>query len=485
MRKLFFLVSFIIFIFLLALPCAQYACAGAGNEIVLAEVNGDIIDEGALQERIRAIHRHKPGMRPEGGAGSIKISDLVEDMIDERLMIQEAYRLQLDRDAGFAKRVDSFVTTQAVLRLRQEAVLDKISVSDDEVVAYFREHHKTDGSVADGTFEKVKKRLRKKLEKEKEKTLTDAFVGDLQGQADIWIDQELFDRLNLEKDYDGGKTVIARVNGQPIPLDDMLHDMTMAFQRRARMFSQLQDDSEREKMQRELKQAVLDRLITYEVIEQEALRRHYTSDPAFMKKVKQRKDRLLLDEFKAKIVYPLAIPTEKDLTYYYEQHTEDFKKGYEVWIGEMTFGTREEAEKILKELRQGADFEFLAAQVSERQMPKRGDVWVHAERFSPPVREALSRLKVGEISGVIADGRQIKIVKLKGKRGGEPTGFSEVAEDLKRIVGKQKFEERLAEYVAKLRESARIKINHSAVKQVGQRYWKASPAQTETPASAG
>jgi parvulin-like peptidyl-prolyl isomerase len=259
----------------------------------------------------------------------------------------------------------------------------------------------------------------------------------------------------------------------------------MAFQRRATMLSQLQDDSEREKMQRELKQSVLDRLITYEVIEQEALRRHYTSDPAFMKKVKQRKDRLLLDEFKAKIVYPLAIPTEKDLTYYYEQHTEDFKKGYEVWIGEMTFGTREEAEKILKELREGADFEFLAAQVSERQMPKGGDVWVHAERFSPPIREALSRLKKGEISDVIGDGRQFKIVKLKGKRGGEPIGFSEVAEDLKRIVGKQKFEERLAEYVAKLREGARIKINHSAVKQVGQRYWKASPGQTETPASAG
>jgi len=483
MRKL-FLSSSVIF-FLLALPCAQYVYAGSDKEIVLAEVNSDIIDEGALQERIRAIHRHKPGMRPEGGAGSIKISDLVEDMIDERLMIQEAYRLQLDRDADFAKRVDSFVTTQAVLRLRQEAVLDKISISDEEVLDYFREHHKTNGSVSDGTFEKVKKRLRKKLKKEKEKALTDAFVGDLRGQADIWIDQELFDRLNLEKDYDGEKTVIARVDGQPIPLDDMLYDMTMAFQRRAAMFSQSQDASERKKKERQLKQGVLDRLITYEVIEQEALRRDYTRDPAFMKKVKERKDRLLLDEFKAKIVYPLAIPTEKDLTYYYEQHTEDFKKGDEVWIGEMAFGTREEAEKILKELRQGADFEFLAAQTSERQMPKGGDVWVRAERFSPPIRDALSRLKRGEVSDVISDGRQFKIVKLKGKRGGEPMGFSEVVEDLKRTVGKQKFEERLAEYLARLRKSARIKINQGAVKQVGQRYWKAAPGQTETPASAG
>jgi len=483
MRKLFLSTSVIFF--LLALAPAQCVCAGSGKEIVLAEVNGDIIDEGALEERIRAIHRHKPGMRPEGGAGSIKISDLVDEMIDQRLMIQEAYRLQLHRDRGFTKRVDSYVTTQSVLRLRQEEVLEKISISDDEVLDYFRKHYKKNGSVTDGTFEKVKRRLRKKLKKEKEKALTDGFIAGLRQQADIWIDRELFDLLNLEKDYDGEKTVIARANSQPIPLDDMLHDMRTAFQKRARVFSQLKDDNEREKLQRELKQAVLDRLVAYELIEQEALNRHYTSDPAFMKRAAKRKDRLLMDEFKAKIVYPLAIPTEEDLTQYYEEHTEDFKEGYEVWISEMTFEVREDAEKILKELRQGAGFEFLATRVSQGRMPKRGDVWVLVDRFSRPIRESLNRLKVGEISDVIADGRQFKILKLKGKRGGEPIGFSEVVEDLKRIVGKQKFEERLSDYLARLRESARIKINHSAVKHVEQRYWKGSPGRTETPTAAG
>ncbi len=483
MRKLFFLVTFILV--LLALPRAQCVCAGSGKEIVLAEVNGDIIDEGALQERIRAIHRHKPGMRPEGGAGSIKISDVVEEMIDQRLMIQEAYRLQLDRDPAFTKRVDSYITTQSVLRLRQEEVLEKISISDDEVVDYFREHYKKNGSVADGTLEKVKRRLRKKLKKEKEKALTEGFIAGLREQADIWIDQELFDLVNLEMDYDGEKTVIARANSQPIPLDDMLHDMKLVFQKRARMFSHLRDDNEREKMQRELKQSVLDKLVAYQLIEQEALKYNYTTDPAFMKRVTKRKDRLLMDEFKAKIVYPLAIPTEEDLTQYYEEHAEDFKEGYEVWISEMTFEIREDAEKILKELRQGAGFEFLATRVSQGRMPKRGDVWVFVDRFSRPIREALNRLKVGEISDVVADGRQFKILKLKGKRGGERIGFSEVVEDLKRIVGKQKFEDRLADYLARLRKSARIKINHSAVKHVEQRYWKDSPGKSETPTAAG
>jgi foldase protein PrsA len=192
-----------------------------------------------------------------------------------------------------------------------------------------------------------------------------------------------------------------------------------------------------------------------------------------------------MNEFKAKIVYPLAIPTEKELTRYYEEHRDDFKRGDEVWIREMTLDSREEAEKILKELRQGAGFEFLATRVADGQMPKRGDVWVQADRFSPPVQEALNRLKAGEFSDVIADGRQFKILKLKGKRDGEPVGFSEVVEHLKRTVGEKKFKERLSDYLAKLRKDSKIKLNQKALKQIQERYRKNLPGETETEAPAG
>ena len=473
MTKIFLFISFIFF--LLPLPSSQYLGAAYGKEIVLAEVNGQSIDEEALQERLKAIHKNKPQIRPDGGAGGIKISDLVEEIIDERLMTQEGYRLELDSGPDFKKKLESYVTTQSIIRLRQEEVLDKISIGDNELLDYFKKHYEKEGPAPEGKFEKVKRRITKKLKKEKEKELADHFVAGLRKQADIRIDKELFESLDPERDSDGEKRAIARVNGRPISLDDMLCDIKQRFQKMSRMYRMSKDNTGLEKMRKELKQEVLERLITYELVEQEALKRNYVKDPAFMEIVKKRKDRLLVNEFKAKIVYPLAIPTQVELTQYYKEHIEEFKEGYEVWFREMTFSASEDAEKALNELKQGAGFEYLAARVSEKWMPKRGKLWVNVDRFSPGIREELNRLKVGEISDVIADGRQYKIIKLKGKRGGDPIEFSKLVEHLKRVVGQKKFGELFSEYLAKLRESSKIKINQKALKEIQEKYWNNIP----------
>ena len=437
---------------------------------VLAEVNGETIDETAIQDRIKAIHRYKPPIQPEGGAGSIKILDLLEEMIDETLIIQDAYRLELDRHPDFEKKLRASIKNQSVIRLRKEEVLDKIDIDEEDLLKYFKKHYDKDGSAPEGEFEKRKSRIRKKVKKEREKKLSDNFVAMLREQADIWIDRDLFDLLDAEKDYAGKKSVAARVNGQPIPLDDMVHDMKRAFQKRARMYSRLETNSEQKKMREELKQQALDGLITYMLVEQEALRRNYTKDPAFMDIITRRKEGLLTNEFKEKIIYPLAIPTKKELTKYYEEHIDDFRKGYEVWFREMIFQSREDAEKALKELKEGANFEYLAAQVSERWTPKGRHVWVTTDRFPLAIRNEIDRLEVGQISDVFADGRQYKIIKLKGKRGGKPEEFSRVAGRLKGIVGQQKFSIVLSDYLAKLRKESKIKINKKALKRIEEKY---------------
>ena len=455
---------------LVGIPGAGPLYCSAMDRAVLAEVNGEAIVEKSLCERIKAIHKNKPQARPEGGAGGIKISDLVKDMIDERLMVQEAYRLELDNDPDFQKKVESYIATQSVLRLRQEVVLDKISISDDELLDYFKKEYEKEGAAPEGKFDKVKRRLAKRLKKEKEKELADKFVASLRDQADIRIDNELFDSLDPEIDYSVKKSVIARVNGQPIYLDDMLHDMRRALQKRSRIYAMTKDDAGLEKMRKELKQGTLDNLIAYELVEQEALRRNYVKDAEFMDKVQKRKDWFLVNEFKAKIVYPLAVPTEKELTQYYEEHIYDFKEGYEVRFSEIIFSARKDAEKALEELRAGAGFEYLAARLSERWMPRRGRVWVNVYQFSPAVRQEMNRLKVGEISDVIADGRQYKIIKLKGKRGGEPIEFSTLVEKLKKVVVKAKFGVLLSDYLEKLRKGSRIKINEKAIKRLNEKY---------------
>ena len=458
-------------------------CCAAMDAAVLAEVNGEAINKDALQKRIKAIHRNKPQIRPEKGAGGIEVLDIVEDMIDERLIIQDAYRVELDRSADFIKNIDSYVTTQSIIRLRKEVVLDKINISDQNILEYFKEHYEKDGPTPEGMFEKVEKRIKKNLRKEKEKELSDNFISELRKQADIWIDRDLINLLDPEKNYTGKKSVVASVKGDMIPLDSFLYDMKQASQKRSRMYALLKDKEQLEKMQNDLKEEILDSLITYKLIEQEALKRNYAKDSLFMNKVKRRKEKLLINEFKAKIIYPLIIPTKNDLTQYYEDHIDDFKKGYEVWFKDMIFKTRKDAEKALKELKQGASFNFLAAQVSETWRPRQKAVWVNADSFSPAIRKELNRLKAGEISEVIADNMQYKIIKLKGKRGGEPVEFFRVVDRLKKIVGQKNFDTMLSKYLAELRDVSTIRINKKALKLLEEKYGQELPKETKTQVS--
>ncbi len=481
MKKLF---VFVLFVFCMGgVVYMAVPCCAAMDAAVLAEVNGEAINKDALQKRIKAIHRNKPQIRPEKGAGGIEVLDIVEDMIDERLIIQDAYRVELDRSAAFIKKIESFVTTQSIIRLRKEVVLDKINISDQDILDYFKEHYEKDGPTPEGMFEKVEKRIKKNLRKEKEKELSDNFISELRKQADIWIDRDLINLLDPEKNYTGKKSVVASVKGDMIPLDSFLYDMKQASQKRSRMYALLKDKEQLKKMQNDLKEEILDSLITYKLIEQEALKRNYAKGPLFKNKVKKRKEKLLINEFKAKIIYPLAIPTKNELTQYYEDHIDDFKKGYEVWFKDMIFKTRKDAEKALKELKQGASFNFLAAQVSETWRPRQRAVWVNADSFPPAIRKELNRLKAGEISEVIADKMQYKIIKLKGKRGGEPIEFSRVVDRLKKIVGQKNFDKILSKYLAELRDVSTIRINKKALKLLEEKYRQKLPEETKTQVS--
>lgn len=457
-----------------AIVCVNNLYCASENSLIIVEVNGKIIDEESFQERIKALHANKPKIRPDDDKQSgIKLSEIVEQMIDDCLMIQEARILNLDNDPDFKKKIKSYITTRSVVKLRQEEVLDKISISDDEIFDYFTKHY-IESKEAPEKFKRLKKRITKTLKKEKEKELADNFVQVLKERADIRIDMELFDLLDPEKKYTGKKTVIARVSSEPIPLDDFLSDIKQAAKKPAGKHHLLKNTGESEKFHKEIKNNVLDRLIMYKLVQQEALSRNYVELPSFADIIEKRKDLLLINDFKSKIIYPLAIPTEKELTQYYNKHIFDFKTGYEVWFDEITFHTMDDAENVLDELKQGANFDFLAARVSERSKAKRDVVWISVDRFGPSMKKELNRLEKREISNIVVDDGKYKIVKLKGKRGGEVVEFSRVVKKLERIVFKIKFDEILSDYLAKLRKTSIIKIDNEALKRIEEKYFNDS-----------
>jgi parvulin-like peptidyl-prolyl isomerase len=261
------------------------------------------------------------------------------------------------------------------------------------------------------------------------------------------------------------------VNGEPLSLADFSHDVKQALRSKAKILREIKDQNRRDKELKAIKMGVADQLVIYELIEQEALKRNYMRIPAFSGMVEKRQQNLLVETFKAKLVYPLAIPAEEEYTQYYEENLDEFKEGYEVWIRDLVFEEKAEAEKILEELKQGANFEFLVAERSGGVPPKRDTIWISVNRFPATLRNVIKDLRVGAVSDVISHGRKYKIIKLKGKRGGKPIPFSEVSQKVENIVRQKKFQTVLSEYLVRMRETADIQVNEKALEEIEARYW--------------
>lgn len=440
--------------------CALYPVF-PDDSSVIAVVNNYNIDIDTFQKKLGDIHKRNPMAQPQGGVRAIDIQDVIEDMINDRLIIQEAYRVALDEDPLLRKRVNRHIVNRSVLRLRKEEVQDKIGVTEEELLEHFNVYYK-------GTkvkLEDVKKRIRKKLLKGKEAKRSNDYVAELKSKADIWIDTELLYSLDpWAKDCDAS-IIIARLNEKTLNACDLMEE---ARQRLSGRRSCKQNTEELKKLNQEM----LDSLITYEVIEQEALKRNYMDDPLFKKGVEKYKGNLLINLFKQKMILPRAIPTKEELKEYYETHKDKFKKDYEVWFSEMTFSNPDAAEAVLKELKQGADFEFLASKES-LSTPRAGvNVWRPLGRLPIVMREGIKDLEVGEVSDTIKDSRKYKVIKLKGKRGGEIEEFSRVAVRVRQIVAKRKFNTWLQEYLKELRNVSSVYINKKLLNELTKRYTK-------------
>jgi len=445
---------------------ASISCCEA-KRIVIAVVNGEAIDEDYLLEIIRDIHMDKSRSFPRGEAAGIDIKEIIENLINERLITQEAVRLGFDQTPEVIQGVQNFLEINSIIKMRQE-VLDKVEVSREEIREHFSSTYTGDENELEASLEALKDRISRSIRKEKESRLKFEFLENLRQLADIQVDWELIQEFNPGQPYSGDKQRVATVNGEPIFLEEFTSDL-LALAHSRQPFIKEQDGQEQ--WLEELKESVLNRLIGLELIRQEALRQNYLSEADFARVIQKRKHALLRDMFKQRIILPLSQPTEEEKKQYYLEHPDKFRSNYQAWFSEMVFKDRQKAEQVLDELRQGADFEYLATQVTLMGTARRY-VWVNSNNLPQEIRSALDQMQEGEISEVVQSGRNHVILKLRGKRGKEVLEYSKVAGSIEEMVRKEKFEKVIDEYVHRLREMSDIVIQARAVETINKRIWQ-------------
>ena len=104
---------------------------------IAAYVDKDPITIGDIDYSLQVAHRREGLSKTEG----INISEYLNKVIDERLLVHEARRMGMDRNPELIQQVDAYVLRESVSRLYNEEILDKVTVSEEEITDYFKKEY--------------------------------------------------------------------------------------------------------------------------------------------------------------------------------------------------------------------------------------------------------------------------------------------------------------------------------------------------------
>lgn len=181
---------------------------------------------------------------------------------------------------------------------------------------------------------------------------------------------------------------IAKVNGKPIP------------QRRLEYLlksSSIQDHADAS----ERANRVLNMLISQEVLYQEAVRMGYDTNPDVATQIEINNEEVVIDAYLRDCAKRHPISEDMLMQEYESQKALSGDTEYKV--RHILVGTEEEAMRAVAELKDGASFDALAAQSSAHEGANyRGGSldWTPAERFAPQFRDALKKLRKGQMTEV-------------------------------------------------------------------------------------
>ena len=116
----------------------SYGCASApGQDAALAYVDGDAVTISDLEYSIEVAHRRED----LSGARKLDIPGYVQKEIDDRLIVQEARRMGMDEYPEVEQKMRAYVLRESVVRLYNEEVLGKVTVTDQEVSDYYLKNY--------------------------------------------------------------------------------------------------------------------------------------------------------------------------------------------------------------------------------------------------------------------------------------------------------------------------------------------------------
>lgn len=426
---------------------------GSAKERYVAQVGNEFITRDDYVKAVNSLHKsNRIGEELTKSTTFDKQNNekFLDELIDLKLMKIEAENLSLDKSPEFMSSLESFILNLSLERLRREEIREKVKVEDNEIEEYYNKQHKDDKKEPEENKEKSgitvreKESIKRTLFMKKTEDRERDYFSMLREKAVIKIDTASLAGLSADNPDSWGKTV-AEVNGASISGRFLLNEM--------KIMKVSDDQDERQK--------VLDKLILYKLLDQAAMAKGYHEKDDLKEKIKKFRDKSLVDEFKIKVILPGIAVKEDEIKDYYEKNREEYKESDRVDLAVILLAKKEQAEDILDELRKGADFSYLAKRDSIDVSGKKGGHvgWSGTDIFPAETRKVLYNAKKGDFLGPFQIEGAYAVAEFRSLEKGGYRPLDEVKDDIDKIIGRQKFNVQLAEYLSRLRKAVLVKIN--------------------------
>jgi EpsD family peptidyl-prolyl cis-trans isomerase len=206
-----------------------------------------------------------------------------------------------------------------------------------------------------------------------------------------------------------------------------------------------------EKEKEKVRRRMVDYLIETTVFSREARKAGLEKDAEIAGELKRRTEEILADSYIKKFIEGKIHVSDSEIADYYQSHPEEFSAPLpvNVKIKFIVVKTKEEAENILKELKEGATFDALVGD-------KGGESgWFGKGEKGPEVEKAAFSLKEDTVSGAIKTADGYQIIKVIDKRGGGAVrSLGESKRSIKNKLRMQRFQDEKQRYY----EKAGVKI---------------------------
>jgi len=499
------------------------------RERVLAVVDGEPITEGDLEYSLTVTHRKED----LSSAGSLKLTDYVQKLVDDRLITDEARRSGMDQYPEIKQAVEAFILRESVVRLYDEEIAQKVSVTNEEIREFYRKNYEKftlglievtseeateeivsrlrqgedfeeiakaysvhisrenggtivyrrnalptyfmeaiaqlqPGEISDGIrgpnkyyivkyygkedapwgeeFDRLRGRIETAIRKQKEKERSDEYLDYLRQKASIEIDREILDAIQLDGETEEQKKWAESTN--PLVVIDQTALTVGDFVSMARPSA------------RRTKEDILNSWIDRKLVDLEALSRHYEREHRLKRMIYRYKNKLLKDVYIKLVVVPKIRITDDLVEEYYRTHQELFMSPSRYNIQQITVKEPEEAEVILSNLEEGADFSWWAGTKSiDPAAAKGGNAgWFVKSKLAEPLQKIIDTLQPGETTPILEVDTGYMIVRLKEKIDGRVRPYEEVKNAAHRAYFNEQLRLIYNDYVDRLKADADIVV---------------------------